>query len=174
MRTPMAPTRHARFVAVAIATLALSACSWDCGTASHTVAIGTVRDPSGTVLATAQADLMENVGPAYLQLSVGVVGSANSWGAPLKGHVTRARLMTEADELLAEIPTGTETLFRDAVVGLPGLRLSGAEYDRVRSALLSTRAKVVLDTDLPGLEHLETRLDDAHELPADVQRCSPA
>lgn len=43
----------------------------------------------------------------------------------------------------------------------------------MRSALLTTRAKVVLDTDLAGREHFETTLADAHDVPGNVQRCTP-
>jgi hypothetical protein len=162
-----------RLLAVAITALSLSACGWDCGTVTRTVADGTVRDASGVALATVQADVSDNVGPSFLRLSVGVMGPANSVGAPLKGHVTRARLVTEAGELIAEIPTGTSTLFRDAVVALNVDLPSRTEYDRVRSALMTSRAKVILETDLPGLAIIETTLQNARDLPGEVNRCSP-
>ena len=163
-----------RSLIVAVAALASSGCGWDCGTVSRTVANGTLRDAAGVTLATVQADLSENVGPSSLRLSVGVMAPGGSAGAPLKGHVTRARLVTDAGELLAEIPTGTGTLYLDVVVALPGDMLSRAEYDRVRRALLTSRAKVLLETDLPGRERLETTLSDAREVPGEVNRCSPA
>ena len=158
-----------------IAMTALSACDigWDCGTVRRTVANGTVRDAAGETLATAQVDLSENVGPSYLRLSAGVMGPANSAGAPLKGHVTRARLVTEGGETLAEIPTGTSTLYIDAVVALNVDLSSDAEYARVRNALLTGRAKIVLETDLPGRERIETTLPDARDEPGNVQRCRP-
>jgi hypothetical protein len=162
-----------RLLAVAITALSLSACGWDCGTVTRTVADGTVRDASGVALATVQADVSDNVGPSFLRLSVGVMGPANSVGAPLKGHVTRARLVTEAGELIAEIPTGTSTLFRDAVVALNVDLPSRTEYGRVRSALMTSRAKVILETDLPGLAIIETTLQNARDLPGEVNRCSP-
>jgi hypothetical protein len=169
----MIASRTSRLLATATAALSLSACGFDCGTVSRTVANGTVRDAAGATLATVQVDLSENVGPSFLRLSVGVMGSAGSAGAPLRGHVTRARLVTEGGELLAEIPTGTGTLYVDAVVALNLDLPSEDEYARVRSAILTARAKVILDTDLPGREHIETPLPDAHDVPGSVQRCRP-
>lgn len=167
----------ARLFTAVIAGLSLSACDaigWDCGTAGGTVANGTVRDAAGATLATAQANLSENVGPSSLRLSVGLMGPASSAGAPLRGHVTRARLVTESGELIAEIPTGTSTLYIDAVVALNVDLPSRAEYTRVRAALHTQRTKVVLETDLPGRALIETTLDDAHDVPGNIQRCRPA
>jgi hypothetical protein len=169
----MIAPRTSRFLAAAVAALSLSACEYDCGTVGRTVANGTLRDAAGATLATVQAGLRENVGPSYLELSVGVMGPGGSAGAPLRGHVTRARLVTEGGELLAEIPTGTGTLYVDAVVALPGRRVSQAEHARVRTALHTGRARVILDTDLPGRERIEATLSDARDMPGEVQRCSP-
>jgi hypothetical protein len=170
----MLASRTSRLVTIAAAVLSLSACGFDCGTVNRTVASGTVRDAADVTLATAQANLSDNVGPSFLRLSVAVVGLTGSAGAPLRGHVTRARLLTEADELLAEIPTGTETLHAEGVVALNADLASQTEYLRVRTALLTGRAKVVLETDLAGREHIETTLSDAHDVPGNVGRCSPA
>ena len=101
------------------------------------------------------------------------MGAGGSAGAPLRGHVVRGRLLTETGELLAEIPTGTYTLYVDAVVALNIDLASQQEYARVRNALLTTRAKVILDTDIPGRERLETTLSDARDMPGVVQRCTP-
>jgi len=170
------PTRASRLLAVAMSALSLSACDigWDCGTRSRTVANGTVRDAAGTTLGTAQVDLSDNVGPSFLRLSAGVMGPAGSAGAPLRGHVTRARLVNEAGELIAEIPTSTETLYIDAVVALNVDLSSDAEYSRVRSALLTARARIILETDLAGLAVIETTLSDARDVGGTVQRCRPA
>ena len=162
-----------RLLAIALATLALSGCSWDCGTVARTVATGTVRDAAGATLATATVDLSDNVGPSFLRLSVGVMAPGGSAGAPLKGHVTRARLVTETGELIADIPTGTETLYLDVVVAL-NVDVSRAEYNRIRTALFSSRTKVVLETDLPGRELIETVMQDVRDVPGEVGRCSPA
>jgi hypothetical protein len=169
----MSPTPR---LAVAIAALSLSACDlgFDCGTRARTVANGTVRDSAGAVLATAQADLSDNVGPSFLRLSVGVTAPGGSAGVPLKGHVTRARLVDEAGALIAEIPTDTTTLYLDVVVALNVDLSSRAEYSRVRSALLTARAKVILETDLAGLPVVETTLTDARDVEGVVQRCRPA
>jgi len=169
----MSPTPR---LAIAIAALALSACDlgFDCGTRRRTVADGTVRDGAGAALATVQADLSDNVGPSFLRLSVGVTGPGGSAGAPLKGHVTRARLVSESGELIATIPTDTTTLYVDVIVALNVDLSSSAEYARVRSALLTARAKVVLETDLPGLALIETTLTDARDVEGVVQRCRPA
>jgi hypothetical protein len=166
-------SRTSRLLAVTAASLSLAACDYDCGTTRRTVASGTVRDASGATLATAQVDLSDNLNPSFLRLSAGVTGPAGSAGAPLKGHVTRARLVTDAGELLAEVPTGTATLASDVVVALNVNLGSQAEYARVRSALLTARARLVLDTDLAGREHLETTLSDARDVGSDVQRCAP-
>jgi hypothetical protein len=154
--------------------LSLPACSYVCVPVKRTVAVGTVRDAAGVMLATAQADLSDNLRPSFLRLSVGVMAPGGSAGAPLRGHVTRARLVTEAGELLAEIPTSTATLYLDGVVALNVDLDSETEYARVRSALLTKRAKVILDTDLPGREHIETILSDARDVPGQINRCSPA
>ena len=155
------------------ATLALSGCGFDCGTRGSTTANATVRDTSRASLATVRVSLSDNVGPSFLRLSVGVMGFSSSGGGPLRGHVTRARLMTEAGQVLAEIPTSTETLPFDGVVALNADLSSRTEFDRVRSALLTGRATIVIDTDLPGREHLETMLTDAQDVPGSVQRCHP-
>jgi hypothetical protein len=170
------PMRTLRLLAMASTVLSVGGCflGWDCGTARRTVASGTVRDAAGVMLAAVQADLSDNVGPSFLRLSVGVMAPAGSAGAPLRGHVTRARLATEAGELIAEIPTSTATLYLDAVVALNVDLSSQAEYDRVRSALLTSRAKVIIETDLPGRERIDTTLDDARDVPGVVQRCRPA
>jgi hypothetical protein len=169
----MIASRTSRLVATATAALSLSACGWDCGTLTRTVASGTMRDAAGTTLATAQVNLTDEIGPSFLRLGVGLTAPAGSGGAPMRGHVTRARLTTESGEVLADIPTGTETLGLDVVVALNAF-LSRPEYDRVRSALLSKRAKVIVDTDLPGREHIETTLPDVTDGPGVVQRCRPA
>jgi hypothetical protein len=167
----MAPLR---LLVLAITTLSLSACGWDCGTEARTVASGTVRDAAGVTLATAQVDLSDNVGPSFLRLSAGITAPAGSAGGPLKGHVTRARLVTEGGELIADIPTSTATLYLDVVVALNVDLASDAQYARVREALLSQRARIVLETDLAGRERIETTLNDARDVPGEVQRCSPA
>ena len=168
------PARAALRVAVALAALTLSGCSigWDCGVARTTTATGTVRDAANVALATVRTDLREDV-PTRFWLGVGVSGSGGSAGAPLKGRVTRARLVTETGELLAEIPTGTSTLYLDVVVALNVELPSRAEYDRVRSALQTARTKVILETDLTGLEMLETTLTGVTDVPGEVGRCSP-
>jgi hypothetical protein len=173
-RLASSASRRLAVASVAVAALPVAACRWDCGTVRRTVANGTVRDAAGVTLAAVQVDLSENVGPSSLRLSAGVVGSAGSAGAPLKGHVTRARLVSDGGEVLAEIPTGTATLYVDAVVALTVDLASQAEYARVRSALLTTRAKVILDTDLPGRERIETTLSAARNVTGEVQRCTPA
>ena len=168
-------SRASRAIAIALTALSLSACDglldYDCGVVTKTVANGVVRDPAGATLATVQVDLSESVGPDLLRLSAGVMGPANSAGAPLKGRVTAARLVTESGELIATIPTSTATLYLDVVVALNMDVPSRQEYARVRSALLTTRAKVVLETDLPGLARIETTLSDAKDLPGDIQQC---
>ena len=164
-----------RLLAVAITSLSLFGCAlgWDCGTVTSTIANGTVRDAANATLATVRADLAEDV-PTRFRLSVGVMGSGGSAGAPLKGHVTRARLVTEAGELVAEIPTGTSTLYLDVVVALNTELQSRDEYARLRSILMSARAKVILETDLSGRELIETTLGDVRDEPGTVQRCRPA
>jgi hypothetical protein len=166
-------SRASSLLAISVAVLSLSACSYDCGVERRTVANGTVRDDAGMALATVRADLSDHLHPSFLRLGVGVMGSSGSAGAPLRSHVTRARLVTEAGELLAEIPTSTATLPGDGVVALNVDLPSEKEYARVRSALLTSRAKLILDTDLPEREHLETTLSDASDVPGQVQRCSP-
>jgi hypothetical protein len=171
----MIATRTSRFLATATTALSLSACdlSYDCGVVSRTIATGTVRDAAGVTLATATSEVSEHLRPSFLRLSASAMAPANSGGAPLRGHVTRARLVTEGGELLAEIPTGTNTLYLDGVFAL-NVDVSSQEYTKVRAALLTTRARIVVDTDISGLEHIETRLQEVSERPSNVQRCRPA
>lgn len=169
----MLASRISGVLSIAVAALALTGCSYNCGTTRHTVANGVVRDAANAALATVQVDLSDNLNPSFLRLSAGVMGPGGSAGAPLRGHVTRARLVTETGELLAEIPTSTATLYVDAVVALNMDLSSDAEYARVRTALLTTRAKVILETDLPGRELIETTLSDARDVPGQVGRCTP-
>src|SRR5215212_6251805 len=117
-------------IAIAIASTLLVGCSYDCGLAKSTIANGTTRDAQGATLATVQASVSEYLHPSFLRLSVGVIGSSGSAGAPLKGHITRARLVTETGELLGEIPTGTSTLASDVIVALNVDLESDSEYDR--------------------------------------------
>jgi hypothetical protein len=166
--------RNSSLLAILAAAISLSACSYDCGVVSRTAANGTVRDAGNAELAAVQVSVSEYLHPSFLRLSVGIMGPAGSSGAPLRNHVTSARLVTESGALLAEIPTSTETLYADAVVALNVDLSSREEYARVRSALLTRRAKVILETDLPGREHIETTLSDANDVPGQVQRCSPA
>src|SRR6187431_2161992 len=77
---PMIASYLSRLFLTALVALSVSGCSWDCGTVRRTVADGSVRDAAGVMLATAQADLSENVGPSSLRLSVGVMGPAASGG----------------------------------------------------------------------------------------------
>jgi hypothetical protein len=137
------------------------------------VASATVSDPTGASLATAEVNLSDNVGPSFLRLGVGVMGPPGSGGAPLKGHVTSARLVDGAGNVLAEVPLSTETLYIDGVLALNQDLAIRAEYARVRDALLSGQSKLVMDTDVAGLEHLEVQFADAHDEPGTVGRCSP-
>jgi hypothetical protein len=170
-----ATRRAARAVALAVATLSLTGCrlGWDCGTELRTTASGAVRDAANVTLATVQAEVRHEV-PTRYWLSTGVMGSGGSAGAPLKGRVTRARLVAESGELIAEIPTGTSTLYVDVVVALNVELPSRSDYERVRAALLTGRAKVIIETDLAGRERLETTLTEIRDLPGEIQRCSPA
>jgi hypothetical protein len=171
----MLACRTSRLLTTATAALSLSSCdfSYDCGVVSRTVANGPLRDAAGVTLATATAEVSEHLRPSFLRLSASASAPGSTAGEPLRGHVTRARLVTESGELLAEIPTGTSTLYVIGVFAL-NVDVSSEEYNRVRSALLTTRAKIVIDTDLPGREHIETRLQDVSEPPSNVQRCRPA
>ena len=69
-------------------------------------------------------------------------------------------------QLVATIPTGTATLYLDVVVALNMDLPSRDEYARVRGILLTGKAKVVLETDLPGLARIETTLGDPRDVPA--------
>ena len=167
----MIVSRIARYLALAAAAGSLSACDYDCGTRGGTVASGTVRDAAGVALATVEASVTDYLRPSFLRLSVGVMASGSTAGEPLKGHVTAARLVTETGELIAEIPTSTETLYLTVVVALNVDLPSRQEYDRIRSAFYTTRTKVILETDLPGRERIETVLSTVREVPEQINRC---
>ena len=167
----MLVSRSARYVAIAVAALSLSACDYDCGTRGGTIASGTVRDAAGASLAIVEASVTDYLRPTFLRLSVGVMAPGSSAGEPLKGHVTGARLVTESGEVISEIPTGTGTLYLTVVVALNIDLPSRQEYDRIRSAFYTTRTKVILETDLPGRERLETVLSNVREVPEQINRC---
>src|SRR4051812_17265068 len=101
----MMPPRISRLLATFAAAMSLSACSYDCGENGSTVANGVIRDAAGVTLATVQASVADHLHPSFLRLSVGVMGSANSAGVPLKGHVLRAQLVSASGEVLGNIPT---------------------------------------------------------------------
>ncbi len=101
-----------------------------------------------------------------MEPTVSVTGS-------LRGHVTRAQLLTESGEVIAEIPATTDQLAVNVIVALRMKPLSEAEYARVRLALLGGRTRIALETDLPGRERLEAVLVDARDVPGSVQRCAP-
>lgn len=168
----MTISRAIMLLAVPVLALSNSACRFDCGTIGNTVASATVRDAGGAIVASVQVNLSDNVGPSFLRLSVGVLGVDGATGAPLRGHVTRARLVTGTGVLLADIPTDTTTLFANGVVAL-NRDLSRGEFDRVRGALLTHDTKVVLETDLAGREHIETTLANAQNVTGAVRRCTP-
>ena len=161
------------FLTVAATILSLSACGYDCGTRGGTVANGGVLDASGVVVATASATLIENVGPSFMQFMVSVGTPIEAAGEPLRGHVTRARLVSEAGESLAELSTSVAPMSPNGVVSHSIELSSRADYDRLRRELLTARTRIVLDTDLPGREHIEATLSDAHGVPGNVQRCQP-
>jgi hypothetical protein len=167
----MISVRNARYVAIAVAAFSLSACDYDCGTRGGTIASGTVRDATGATLAIVEASVTDYLRPSFLRLSVGVMAPGSTAGEPLKGHVTGARLVTETGALISEIPTGTSTLYLTVVAALNIDLPSRAEYDRVRSALYTTRAKVILETDLPGRERIETVLSSVRDVPENIQQC---
>jgi hypothetical protein len=167
----MIVSRTARRVAIAIGALSLSACDYDCGTRGGTAASNTVRDAGGAALATVEASATEYLRPSYFRLSVGVMAAGSTAGEPLKGHVTGARLVTEEGELISEIPTGTGTLYLTVVVALNIDLPSRGEYDRVRSQLATGRARVILETDLPGRERIETVLTSVRDVPEKISKC---
>jgi hypothetical protein len=167
----MIASRFARLPAIAATAFSLSACEYDCGIQGGTQTSGTVRDAAGVTLGIAQASVGDYLRPSFLRLSASVNAPSGSAGAPLKGHVTGARLVSETGELISAIPTGTETLFSDGVVALNIDLPSRGEYDRVRSALSTGRARIILDTDLPGREHIETILGTVIQTPANIQKC---
>jgi len=165
--------RRSHIIILATATVLPSACTYECGTLRSTVASGTVRTASGNTLATAQATLSDFLRPTYMNLGVGLMAPAGSAGAPLKGHVTSAKLVTQTGELLYDIPTSTDQLYVDVVIALNTNVSSRDQYERIRSALLSKGAKIVLDTDVAGLEHIETTLTEANDVAGKTSRCSP-
>lgn len=165
--------RFIRTLSIAAAAATLSACSYDCGTVRGAVAKGTIKDASGTTLGSVTADVTEHIGPRFIRLSVGVIGPPNAGGAPLRGHVTRARFVDAAGELLAEIPVSTATLYSEAVVAL-NLDLSSVdEYTRVREAILGGQTRVILETNLAGREMLQATLTETQDVPGEINRCSP-
>jgi hypothetical protein len=167
----MIVSRTARRFAIVIGAVSLSACDYDCGTRGGAAASGTVRDAGGATLAIVEASATEYLRPSYFRLSVGVMAPGSAAGEPLKGHVTGARLVTEGGEVISEIPTGTSTLYLTVVVALNIDLPSRGEYDRVRSELATSRAKVILETDLPGRERIETVLSSVRDVPENIAKC---
>lgn len=86
------------------------------------------------------------VGPAY--------GSA---GAPLKGHVTSARLVGPGDRILYEIPT-TPGLGDEVLRTVPETIADETTFSALRRSFRVGEAVLLLRTDLPGKEQLRTPL----------------
>jgi len=163
-----------RLAVFGVMVLSLAGCSgFECGVESGVLAIGSVKDASGATIATIRAEASENVNPDFYRLLIRVLGAENSQGAPLRGHVLAAKLVDEAGETLAEIPPSTVMISPDGVTALTIDLPSTAEYSRFRSALLTGKARVIIETDLASSPSFDTSLSEAHEIPRDVGNCSP-
>lgn len=121
---------------------------------------GEIRDAAGTRLATAQVSLMEVRGgdPPRRILAIVMGPGYGSAGAPLKGHVTRARLVSgSTGQLLHEMsvaPGLADEVLRTEAVPVP----DAAVFESLRSRFLAGDVVLELETSLPGREKLRTPL----------------
>ena len=162
--------RTARIVIAACAALSLSACHRQCGIVSSTVGKATVRGPSGVAVASVSFLLREEVGPTKYYIAGGLETLGDVPRTGLWGHVTRARLVTASGETLVEMETASAT-FGGFVIAHTSNPLSYSEFVRLRDALLTTRTRLLVDTNLVGLEHLDTPINDARLVPGAPTAC---
>lgn len=120
---------------------------------------GEIRDAGGTLVGVTNFSLTEVRGGAQPRTIVSVVvGPAyGSAGAPLKGHVTSARLVGPGDRTLYEIPT-TPGLGDDVLRTVHEPVADEAAFSALRRSFRAGEVVLLLRTDLPGREQLRTPL----------------
>lgn len=155
-------------IIAALLLLSVQGCGRQCGIADQTVANSTLRDPAGVTLATVGMLLREYVGPRSFTVAINVDIPINGTDASLHGHVVRARWVSESGELLSELET---TPVGNVVVALLSQETSNAEFLRLRQAVLTTHTRLLLDTDLPGREHLVAVMSDVQHVSLDAPAC---
>ncbi|HEX2092970.1 MAG TPA: hypothetical protein VHG28_11230 [Longimicrobiaceae bacterium] len=150
--------------AVLLAVLLPAACvpilDDSCGpTFRETVIRGDIRGATGITLGVAEVRLVEVRGdPQPRRLQSIVMGPGyGSAGAPLKGHVTRARLVAANGDVLFELSVapglGDETL-RTLDEPIP----DPAAFDALKRRFKAGEVSLVLETDLAGSERLRVPL----------------
>ncbi len=151
----------------------MAACSTDCSTTTNVAtAAGTIRDVAGVALASADAAASEEMrSPERWALRASIWTASGPAGAPLKGHIIAARLLYPSGMLLYAVPATSSIVTPYYVTSLQVVLPNAGAYASARDALMSGRVKLVLETDLPGLERLETTLTDARYQPAERRRC---
>jgi hypothetical protein len=133
-----------------------------CGPESRETEIGAeIRDAMGMRVGTATIRLVEVRGEEPpRKLHPIIMGPAyGSLGAPLKGHVTRARLMDSAGELLFELSV-VPGLRDEVLQTTPKPIADGAVFDKLKRRFIDGMVVLDLETDLVGteLERLRTAL----------------
>lgn len=120
---------------------------------------GEIRDAGGTLVGVANVSLNEVRGAEQPRTIFPVVAGPayGSAGAPLKGHVTSARLVGPGDRTLYEISTTPG--FGDQVLHtVPEPVADEAAFSALRRSFRAGDVVLILRTDLPGKEQLRTPL----------------
>lgn len=145
-----------------------------CGPAYRETAIrGDIRGATGTLLGIAEFRLSEvrrEVQPRVLHPIVMGPGYGSA-GAPLKGHVTGARLLGPAGETLFVLPVapgaGDEVLR-----SLPEPIADAASFSALKRSFRSGKVVLVLQTDLAGTPELRVPLPVYYDLDWSRASCS--
>jgi hypothetical protein len=118
-----------------------------CGpTQRSTTAQGEARD-GGAVLVSVTTGVVETRGSSS-GLGAIFMGERGSFGAPLRGHVTAARLVDEGGVARYTFPLHPAPPLGDEVIGATSLGIP--DTDAAKRVLRSGQAVLLLETDLPG------------------------
>ena len=165
-------TRLLRRLSLVVLAILPSACTFDCSDyTNRTSASGVLRDAANAELAVASIALYEKVDTQNWWMTVDVESAFGSGGAPLRGHVLSARVLSATGEVLVELDPAAPEHFMHSVVGDYVPFASQAAMLGMREAMMSGTLRVAIETDLPGRERLETRLSSTSHVPYVKKEC---
>jgi hypothetical protein len=141
-----------------------------CGpTTRMTSGRGEIRD-GGILQAVASASVSEERGAAS-SAGAHVMGMRDTFGAPLRDHVLRVRLVNAATgATLQEFPVVPAPRLGDEVIGVTSV--SAPDPEAVKRVLREGGGVLVLDTDLPGRATIAVPLTEVHAADWSRAHCS--